>query len=426
MKRQLLAIACLTFCLGNGQAFARQSPFTDVSTDSWAYQTVAQLAKDGIINGYGDSTFHGTRPITRYEMAQMVAKAMAHADKANAEDKASIEKLSIEFATELQNLGVRVKALEEQSDNMKWTGIVRYTYGHTSYGGSGNDGSRGTAKGKIKTHTTILRFQPIMTVNDHWKIRSRIDATLNMDETASNNQWKVTRLWAEGTFGPNVYGVGRMHTDEYDISGLQFLHRFDKKKLFIVNAGRLDYGLTGTFLPYKTKYKTSGDATMNYSSLTLVGNAGKWEHDFSYIHMQNSNLGKVIGYGKGKSIFGTYTDTSTYHFDKNIAAQLYYAKNPEADDYNKAYAFVLGYKGFAVKKPIKPGYWGAYIAYRYSGQNAQPKAKDTIDTGVRDIDFAIQGTPWAHTFAWFKFARGKTLIGHHDYREYSVRLDYHF
>ena len=55
---------------------------------SWAYQSVEQLAYAGIINGYPDGTFKGNKPITRYEMAQMVAKAMANQDKANAEQQA--------------------------------------------------------------------------------------------------------------------------------------------------------------------------------------------------------------------------------------------------------------------------------------------------------------------------------------------------
>ena len=37
------------------------------------------------MNGYPDGTFKGQNNITRYEMAQMIAKAMANQDRANAE-----------------------------------------------------------------------------------------------------------------------------------------------------------------------------------------------------------------------------------------------------------------------------------------------------------------------------------------------------
>ena len=57
--------------------------------------------------------------MTRYEMAQIVARAMAKTDLEKA-DKALVDKLAAEFAEELDNLGVRVADLEKKSDNVKW------------------------------------------------------------------------------------------------------------------------------------------------------------------------------------------------------------------------------------------------------------------------------------------------------------------
>ena len=51
------------------------------------------MAAAGIVNGYLDGTFKGQNDITRYEMAQMVAKAMANQDRANAEQQAMINRL---------------------------------------------------------------------------------------------------------------------------------------------------------------------------------------------------------------------------------------------------------------------------------------------------------------------------------------------
>ena len=92
-------ISALTAALVVGAAsttFAATNPFTDVPQGHWAYDAVAQLAQDGVIDGYGDSTFQGDKNITRYEMAQMVAKAMAKANTGNvsAADKAAIDKLA--------------------------------------------------------------------------------------------------------------------------------------------------------------------------------------------------------------------------------------------------------------------------------------------------------------------------------------------
>ena len=89
--------------LGVTTAFAA-NPFSDVTPDSWAYQAVSQLAAAGIVNGYPDGTFKGQNDITRYEMAQMIAKAMANQDRANAEQQAMINRWLMNSPT-IEQLG---------------------------------------------------------------------------------------------------------------------------------------------------------------------------------------------------------------------------------------------------------------------------------------------------------------------------------
>ena len=79
--------------------FAAANPFSDVPADHWAYDAVTQLAQDGVIEGYGDTTFRGNQSITRYEMAQMVAKAMARTDVSSS-DKALIDKLCLLYTSD--------------------------------------------------------------------------------------------------------------------------------------------------------------------------------------------------------------------------------------------------------------------------------------------------------------------------------------
>ena len=107
--------------------FAAVNPFEDVPADHWAYDAVAQLAADGVIEGYGDGTYRDDQEITRYEMAQMVARAMARTGVGGL-DQSLIDRLAAKFADELNNLGVRVAALEKKVDNVKWEGTVRYRY----------------------------------------------------------------------------------------------------------------------------------------------------------------------------------------------------------------------------------------------------------------------------------------------------------
>jgi hypothetical protein len=109
-------------------AFAAANPFTDVPAKHWAYDSVSKLAAAGIVDGYGDGTFRGDKTMTRYEMAQIVAKSLTKYDKASAENKAIMDKLTKEFGDELKNLGVRVAALEKNQPNIKVTGESRLRY----------------------------------------------------------------------------------------------------------------------------------------------------------------------------------------------------------------------------------------------------------------------------------------------------------
>ena len=72
--------------MSTGVAGAASNPFSDVPQDSWAYDAVATLAADGVIDGFPDGTYQGNKTMTRYEMAQIVARAMAKEDLQKAID----------------------------------------------------------------------------------------------------------------------------------------------------------------------------------------------------------------------------------------------------------------------------------------------------------------------------------------------------
>ena len=110
----------MAMALGVTASAYAANPFSDVPAGHWAYDSISKLAAAGVIEGYGDATFGGDKLMTRYEMAQIVAKAMAKG--------ANCDKLAAEFADELDNLGVRVANLEKKADNVKITGQVRIRY----------------------------------------------------------------------------------------------------------------------------------------------------------------------------------------------------------------------------------------------------------------------------------------------------------
>ena len=131
--KKILAIATVVALTAGVSAYAA-NPFSDVSTDDWAYQAISDLSDQGVVIGYPDGTFRGERNITRYELAQIVARMMAREDQLNAEQRAMLEKLAGEYADELANLGVRVSKLEKKVGNLYWSGDARMQYQHNLEG----------------------------------------------------------------------------------------------------------------------------------------------------------------------------------------------------------------------------------------------------------------------------------------------------
>ncbi|WP_199883825.1 porin [Anaerosinus massiliensis] len=133
-------------------AFA--NPFADVEQGHWAYDAVEVLAKDGVIEGYGDGTFQGDKTITRYEMAQMVAKAM-HKDL-DGDQKATVEKLAKEFSSELKDMGIAVDEVKAEQERAKITGDARIRYGATDNSSDDTDfRARIGVTGKINDDLTF-------------------------------------------------------------------------------------------------------------------------------------------------------------------------------------------------------------------------------------------------------------------------------
>ena len=213
---------------------AAQNPFSDVPQDHWAYDAVDQLAADGVIEGYGDSTFRGDRSITRYEMSQMVAKAMAKNDL-KAEDKALIDKLSAEFSQELSSLGVRVAELERNADNFRFDGFFRIRHEHFGKENKIDD----TTKAYIELYGHGR-------VNEHWSAESKHKLTLDMKKDAgAPGTIQTTNMYALGKyknftvkFGEFDTVDGYAYTHEDPMSGVQV--EFGKKLKTRLSWGRIE------------------------------------------------------------------------------------------------------------------------------------------------------------------------------------------
>ena len=182
--KKILALVAVAALTAGVSAYAA-NPFSDVTPDDWAYQAVSDLSAQGVVEGYPDGTFKGERNMTRYELAQIVARLMAKEDQLNAEQQATLDKLAGEYADELANLGVRVSNLEKKVGNLYWSGDARMRYQDKGNNADAWNGRiRLNVKGQVNESTYVQgRFLNEMDFKDDK------DSTTSMDQLYVNHNF---------------------------------------------------------------------------------------------------------------------------------------------------------------------------------------------------------------------------------------------
>ena len=349
MKKSL--VLAMAMALGVTASAYAANPFSDVPAGHWAYDSINKLAAAGVIDGYGDSTFGGDKLMTRYEMAQIVAKAMAKG--------ANVDKLAAEFADELDNLGVRVANLEKKADNVKITGTVKASY--ASYDGKvlGKDGNEKPTNnfGRLRTDIWVNGQ-----VNDDWTYT----AMLRNDQTFTNDKGNTgdedvnfQRAYVNGRVGGLAVQAGRYN--KTDITAT------------VVGGNIYDTRMDGVQVSYGSDVK----ATAGYGKATDGNKANDgYDNDVVYGEL-TAKIGVVnanAGYYKFSDVANLENEddniwTVGVGFDlaKNVAFTASYLKS----DYDKVattgksidddgYVLALAYKG---AKASQAGSWGLNAEY---------------------------------------------------------------
>ncbi|WP_298695836.1 putative porin [uncultured Veillonella sp.] len=351
MKKQFAAIFAATAVLGVTTAFAA-NPFSDVTPDSWAYQAVSQLANAGIVNGYPDGTFKGQNNITRYEMAQMVAKAMANQDRANAEQQAMINRLADEFSNELNNLGVRVARLEDRVGNVKVTGDARLRYRDAEHANSKFD-----ARARVQFNAKV---------NDRTDAVVRVTSgNFELGDSTDNNKAdaQIDRAYVNHKFGERVsLKAGRFN--QVIGGGLAFDGTFDGAQF---NAGNdkvnfqaaYGYMISGdkALADGATTAKLTKDENVTNTYVGLNGKLGNHTTVGGFYNRVNQDTSN--GY---KNIYGFNADAN---FDK-VWVGGEWLKDSHVDD-SQAWTAGLGFGNYNI---AKQGTWGVKGQYFNAKANA--------------------------------------------------------
>ena len=255
MKKSL--VLAMAMALGVTASAYAANPFSDVPAGHWAYDAVNKLAAEGVVDGYPDGTYGGDKLMTRYEMAQIVAKAMAKG--------ANVDKLAAEFADELDSLGVRVANLEKKADNVKVTGEIRYSYRDVD--------------GDVNSNESVLRSRLWVNgqINEDWSYTGMFENNQDFGNETGDDEIDFARAYVEGRVGGLDVVAGRYN--EVTFSG-----------------NILDANLDMAKVSYGDKIKVSAAAGKAYDSVEVDDINLLDSDDRIYIGTLEAALGDVDAY----------------------------------------------------------------------------------------------------------------------------------
>ena len=345
--KKILALAAVAALTAGVSAYAA-NPFSDVTADDWAYQAVSDLSAQGVVEGYPDGTFKGERNMTRYELAQIVARLMAKEDQLNAEQQATLDKLAGEYADELANLGVRVSNLEKKVGNLYWSGDARMRYLHNSKEGTtGKDAWDGRMRINVKGQ-----------VNDATYVQGQMVSQMmfkdaDADKPKTDGQTFMAQLYVNHNFSDKVsVSLGRQQLKMGNQGGWMYaaLEGYDGAQVSY-NDGKL--ALTTGFgqLAVSDVLKIN-DKDMYFAQGAYDFGVAKLNADYIATKESKDNV----------EIYGVGLNVPVQKF--NVFGEYY--QNTVAKDYDTAWNAGLSY-GKADWK--KPGTWDLSVSYNDVDRN---------------------------------------------------------
>ena len=353
--KKILAMAAVAALAAGASAYAA-NPFSDVSTSDWAYKAVADLSAQGIVAGYPDGTFGGQKNITRYEMAQIIARLMAKEDQYNAEQRAIIDRLAAEYADELDSLGVRVSNLEKKVGNISWSGDARMRYQSNDNGDkeSWNGRVRINMKGQVNDNTTVNARLSTDNVN----FKGDSEADVGMELLNVNHDFGAAALTL-GRYGMTLGNQGGwLYNSSYGFDGAQLAADLGKVNVavgygqfnsarnthFSEKLDRDDPANKGAFIDNHDTFYAKANADLG--AFDLYANYFTNMESKAQLDYDIWGVGLVIPVSQFR-VFGEYWQDTTF--------------KGEDDAWNAGI-------GYGMKDLKKPGTWSLDVAYNNVGE----------------------------------------------------------
>ena len=362
MKKSL--VLAMAMALGVTASAYAANPFSDVPAGHWAYDAVNKLAAEGVVDGYPDGTYGGDKLMTRYEMAQIVAKAMAKG--------ANVDKLAAEFADELDSLGVRVANLEKKADNVKVTGEVRASYRDVDTDAAGHDGHEGLLRSRLWVNGQI---------NEDWAYTGMFENNQDFGNKTGDEKIDFARAYVEGRVGGLDVVAGRYN--EVTFSG-----------------NILDANLDMARVSYGDKIKVSAAAGKAYDSVEVDDTNLLDSDDRIYIGTLEAALGDVdayVGYFKTNSNMDKeiWNVGASYGFGDFTLSAEYMRGDKEYENAGKdGWWADLAWKG---AEADTPGSYGIHAGYY--DQSPSAYINPTADAEYFDDGYKGWNVGVSYTFA---------------------------
>lgn len=379
--------------------------FTDVPKDHWAYASVNQLVKAGLVDGYSDGSFKGDKTISRFEMAIIVGKAIDRFDKADEADKKEIDRLSAEFAGELNRMGVRIAKVEAKT-NVWAGGETRFRYVANNPQASGEKKLRGSDSFQFRQRVKLWG-----TINENISWFARLTASGQAGNYSSATSpdgttagFDIFAITAKKQLGFDSIRAGRFPLDSFGAGlmgkaiGVDGV-RLDKKIGDVTFIGAVnnvkplaDLGTgTGTSgdaktlsnaqLGWKMSDKLSwragyywadvpGTATATGTGSMNVGLNGGFDNSHGWATGFTSKIGKY-------QLFGDYISSQLVGATANLPT------NPKAwalELTNSTFSPPVFFSGVNLVNPVKKGTDAWMVSYRSVDPGALPDGAGGFDT----------------------------------------------
>ena len=405
MKKSL--VLAMAMALGVTASAYAANPFSDVPAGHWAYDSINKLAAAGVVEGYGDATFGGDKLMTRYEMAQIVAKAMAKG--------ADVDKLAAEFADELDNLGVRVANLEKKADNVKITGNIRYSYAEK---GGDIDGFSNKLRSRI-----WVKGQ----VNDDWSYTGMLENIQDFTDNDGEEGTNFQRAYVTGKLGGVSVDAGRQQLTLVDGN------MYDTRADGIVASYGKDVKVTGFYAKPTNQGKALNSAKLapiydlkasvefdNVLGAKVDAKIGVVDATVGYTVFKDGALtteGKFMGTDVKdvKELDDNKIWNAGVAFDvaKDLKLSANYMKSSEEYLTTDDDAFIVGLS-YAGAKAAKAGSFGVYGKY-------YDQARSTVVAHTMNGEYGNHGFKGYMVGANYTFA--KNIVGAVEYYDLEDKLD---